>query len=151
MQRVLQYKSLASKWAKQTGLPTALILAVIQQESGGNSEATRYEKDYTPSPTHKDAMDKAGVPLTVQKTSYGLMQLMFPVAWGYGCRNTMDLRDPDKNIRYGAAHLGQLYKKNKGDVLRTAGAYNGGGKDSRYAKNVLALYEKYKKEVDDVA
>ncbi|WP_423767209.1 transglycosylase SLT domain-containing protein [Cloacibacillus porcorum] len=101
--RILQYKNIAAHWSKQTGVPTALILAIIDQESDGRAEATRYEPGYKPSPTHKPAMDKAGVPIVVQKTSYGLMQMMFPVAWGYGARNTIELRTPHVAIRYGAA------------------------------------------------
>ncbi|MEG1912756.1 MAG: transglycosylase SLT domain-containing protein [Cloacibacillus sp.] len=145
--RVLHYRHLAVKWARQTGLPPALILAVIDQESDGRAEARRYEKDYTPSARHSPAMNKAGVPLAVQKTSYGLMQLMFPVAWGYGARSTADLEDPDKAIRYGAAHLGQLYKKYNSNILQAAGAYNGAGPKSKYARDVLTLYNKYSKEV----
>ena len=45
------------------------------------------------------------------------------------------------------AHLGTLYKKHNGDIAKTAGAYNGAGPNSRYAKDVLKLYEKYAKEV----
>lgn len=145
--RVLQYSPIAQKWAKQTGVPAALILAVIDQESDGRSEVTRYEKNYRPSYTHTRAMDIAGVPQTVRKTSYGLMQLMFPVAWGYGARSTADLRDPDKAIRFGAAHLAMLYKKHKGDIKAAAGAYNGAGADSKYARDVATLYEKYQQEV----
>ena len=144
---VLQYKALAIKWAKQTNIPAALILAVIDQESGGNATARRYEKAYNPSPRHAQAMEKAGIPLSVQKTSYGLMQMMFPVAWGYGARSTVELEYPDKAIRYGAAHLGQLYAKNGKDIRKTAGAYNGAGPNSKYARDVLTLYNKYSKEV----
>lgn len=145
--RVLQYRPAAEKWSRQTGVPVALILAVIDQESDGRAEARRYEPRYKVSATHKKAMDAAGVPEEVQKTSYGLMQMMFPVAWGYGARSTAELADPDKAIRYGAAHLGTLYKKYNGDIAKTAGAYNGAGPNSRYAKDVLKLYEKYAEEV----
>lgn len=145
--RVLQYKASAEHWSKQTGVPTALILAIIDQESDGREESTRYEPAYTPAPTYKPAMDKAGVPLEVQKTSYGLMQMMFPVAWGYGARSTAELKTAHTAIRYGAAHLGQLYKKYNSNILQAAGAYNGAGPNSKYAKDVLTLYNKYSKEV----
>ena len=145
--RVLQYKAIAQKWAAQTGISPALILAIIDQESDGKEEAERYESAYKPSQTHINAMQRAGVPTEVMKTSYGLMQLMFPVAWGYGARSTMELKIPDTAIRYGAAHLAMLYKKNGCDVKKTAGAYNGAGANSKYARDVAILYEKYKKEV----
>lgn len=153
--RVLQYKTLAEKWSKQTGVPAALILAVIDQESDGSTEARRYEPRYKVSDTHKKAMTAAGVPEEVQKTSYGLMQMMFPVAWGYGARSTADLRDPDRAIRYGAAHLAALARHKQGKhgwynaphIRAIAGAYNGAGPNSSYAKDVLTLYDKYSKEV----
>lgn len=151
--RVLQYRKSAEHWSKQTGIPTALILAVIDKESDGRAEATRYEPKYKPSTTHKTAMEKAGVPLEVQKTSYGLMQLMFPVAWGYGARTTADLKDPHLAIRYGAAHLAALASKIKTTgftpyhIRCIAGAYNGAGAESKYATDIVALYNKYNKEV----
>ena len=151
---VLQYKALALKWSKQTNIPAALILAVIDQESGGNATARRYEKAYNPSPRHAQAMTKANIPLSVQKTSYGLMQMMFPVAWGYGARSTIELEYPDKAIRYGAAHLAALASHqgkhgwmNDAHIKAIAGAYNGAGPNSKYARDVLTLYNKYSKEV----
>ena len=51
--RVLQYKPTAEKWSRQTGVPAALILAVIDQESDGRAEARRYEPRYKVSTTHK--------------------------------------------------------------------------------------------------
>ena len=152
--RVLQYKASAQHWSKQTGVPTALILAIIDQESDGREESTRYEPAYTPAPTHKPAMDKAGVPLEVQKTSYGLMQMMFPVAWGYGARSTAELKTAHTAIRYGAAHIAALTKKLTKEpkwspalIRQVAGNYNGGGVNSKYAEDVLKLYQKYQTEV----
>ncbi len=144
--RVLQYKDIAAHWSKQTGVPTALILAIIDQESDGRAEATRYEPDYKPSPTHKPAMDKAGVPIIVQKTSYGLMQMMFPVAWGYGARNTIELRTPHVAIRYGAAHIAALAKGlsksptwTPAFIREVAARYNGSKPTGKYATDVLKL------------
>lgn len=118
--KVLQYKEIAVHWSRQTGVPAALILAVIDQESDGRADARRYEAGYKPSDTHKAAMEVAGVPREIQKTSYGLMQMMFPVAWGYGARTTVELQEPKAAVRYGAAHI---------------------------AANVLKLYQKYRQEV----
>lgn len=152
--RVLQYKASAEHWSKQTGVPTALILAIIDQESDGREESTRYEPAYTPAPTHRPAMDKAGVPLEVQKTSYGLMQMMFPVAWGYGARNTIELRTPHVAIRYGAAHIAALAKGlsksptwTPAFIREVAARYNGSKPTGKYASDVLKLYQKYQTEV----
>lgn len=153
--RVLQYKDIAVHWSKQTGVPTALILAIIDQESDGRAEATRYEPGYKPSPTHKPAMDKAGVPVVVQKTSYGLMQMMFPVAWGYGARNTIELRTPHVAIRYGAAHIAALAKGlsksptwTPAFIREVAARYNGSKPTGKYATDVLKLYQKYQTECE---
>lgn len=152
--RVLRYKASAEHWSKQTGVPTALILAVIDQESDGRAEARRYEPKYTPSDTHKAAMDKAGIPLEVRKTSYGLMQMMFPVAWGYGARTTIELHEPHAAIRYGAAHIaaiaGGLSKSptwSASFIREVAARYNGGKPTGKYAADVLKLYQKYQQEV----
>lgn len=154
-ERVLQYKDIAAHWSKQTGVPTALILAIIDQESDGRAEATRYEPGYKPSPTHKPAMDKAGVPVVVQKTSYGLMQMMFPVAWGYGARNTIELRTPHVAIRYGAAHIAALAKGlsksptwTPAFIREVAARYNGSKPTGKYATDVLKLYQKYQTECE---
>lgn len=152
--RVLQYKASAEHWSKQTGVPTALILAIIDQESDGREESTRYEPAYTPAPTHKPAMDKAGVPLEVQKTSYGLMQMMFPVAWGYGARSTAELKTAHTAIRYGAAHIAGLAKGlsksptwSASFIREVAARYNGSKSTGKYASDVLKLYQKYQTEV----
>lgn len=153
--KVLQYKEIAAHWSRQTGVPAALILAVIDQESDGRADARRYEPKYKPSDTHKAAMDKAGVPLEVQKTSYGLMQMMFPVAWGYGARTTVELQEPKVAIRYGAAHIAALAKNlsknpnwdSPAFIREVAARYNGCKPDNKYATDVLKLYQKYQQEV----
>lgn len=153
-EQVRQWLSIAEKWSRQTGVPAALILAVIEQESGGNPYAERYEKEYEAryvTNSGKNARIALECGLTRQQvaTSYGLMQLMFPLAYGYGARSIEDLHDPDKNIRFGAAHLKTLMSKhcagNIDDVCirKIAGAYNGAGSGSSYARNVYSLYLRY--------
>lgn len=159
--KIARWRTLADKWSRQTGCPAALILATIQQESGGAPEATRYEPEYERSYCGKGSKGaliaaKCGITTKQVATSYGLMQLMLPLAWGYmseadkGPGVIAALLDPDKNIRYGAAHLGALLKKHRrgavidAAVIRAvAGAYNGAKSESVYARNVCALWRKY--------
>jgi hypothetical protein len=83
------------------------------------------------------------------------MQLMFFTAYGYGAKTVKDLLDPDKNIRFGTAHLGALIKTH-GSKEAALAVYNGGGKGAsdwtagkgtdatRYVKKVMALYNEYR-------
>ena len=163
---VAKWRNLAEQWSRQTKVPAAFLLAIIQQESGGNAAATRYEPDYEQRYTTRcrEIARVSSLSLKSVAASYGLMQLMLPLAWGY--LSSIDkekpveaLLDPDKNIRYGAAHLSALRTKCPlpgvgwdGAVVRwVAGRYNGAGSDSGYARNVAALYTRFsellKKEV----
>ena len=45
-EKVTQWRKLAEYWGRQTECPAALILAVIEQESGGDKDAVRYEPEY---------------------------------------------------------------------------------------------------------
>lgn len=96
-------------------MPAALILAVIHQESGGRSGAVRPEKlylrRYGSTPKFINIIKATGLKPEQIATSYGLMQLMLPLAWGYmsecdkGPGAIVALLDPEKNVRYGSAHL----------------------------------------------
>lgn len=158
--RVTRWQDLAERWSRQTGCPAALILAIIQQESGGDPAATRYEPKYekTYLTRCKEISRATGHSTDKVATSYGLMQLMMPTAWGYlsaidkGSGVITALFDPEKNIRYGAAHLGTILRKHtRGGVIdaavirAAAREYNGGGSDgdSNYARSVCALWRKY--------
>ena len=155
--KVMQWITPAKRWAKQTGVPAALILAVIQQESGGNPKAVRYEAGYEQRYSNRcnEIARSAHLKTAEVATSYGRMQLMLPLAWGYlsaadKLSPIQALYDPDKNIRYGAAHLAALIKGRPitAAVIRdVAGKYNGAGSDSAYAHNVCALWRKYEEAI----
>lgn len=153
---VMQWRSLAERWGKQTNVPVALILAFIDQESGGNPKAYRPEKDYLKRYVSKSAgrikVDnlKKETGLTEQEiiTSYGLMQPLFTLAYGYGARTVEDLYDPNLNIRYCTAHIGTLMKKHSRNIRKVAGAYNGAGSNSAYAIDIEKLYAKYDKIIN---
>jgi len=149
---VQAYKPIAMHWSRQTGVPAGLILAVIEQESGGNPAAIRFESDYLRryvfgNKRNLKIAHECGLTPEQMATSYGLMQLMFPLAYGYGAHSIADLLDANKNIRFGTAHLCVLLKKNDGDIRKAAGAYNGAGDGSSYARNVEALAGGYERWV----
>lgn len=162
-ERVARWRSIVDKWACEIGVSQALIFAVIQMESGGNEKAYRYEPGYYRRYIEKNLdwkflMMKHGYTPRDVAASYGLMQLMFPTAYPYKKNLTpTELYEPDTNVRIGTAYLAGLLKKYDGDKLQALAHYNGGaggarairqGKDTqatRYARRVLALYERYKK------
>lgn len=152
--KVEQWRPMAEKWSRQTGTPAALILATIEQESGGDPEAVRYEKEYEQRYVINNSRnlriaEECGLTTKQVATSYGLMQLMFPLAYGYGARSMQALLTPDQNIRFGSAHLGALISKYRvGDIdavciRKVAGEFNGAGSASAYARNIDALYLRY--------
>lgn len=85
----------------------------------GNPKAYRPEKDYLKRYVSKSAgrikVDnlKKETGLTEQEiiTSYGLMQPLFTLAYGYGARTVEDLYDPNLNIRYCTAHISTLMEE----------------------------------------
>jgi hypothetical protein len=159
-EKVLSWWSQVDKWAVQVGISQSLILAVIQQESGGNANAFRYEPTYEKSyilasSDRLNICKKLGISTRDGATSWGLMQLMFFTAYGYGAKTIQMLLDPDQNIRFGVAHLAAMIKTH-GSKEAALAAYNGGsggaadwkaGRDTaavRYARNVMALYLRYR-------
>lgn len=155
LSKVMQYVTFAKKWAYNTNVDAALILAIIHQESGGNPCVTRKESGYKALYGNSDKIQSIHrlTKLSVDKicTSYGLMQLMLPTAWGYINSKYQDeyviehLLDPYNNIRYGAAHLSTLIKKCNGDIWQAVQRYN--GVSSQYANNVIALTKEYKEAI----
>ena len=153
---VMRWRAYAEQWSRQTGVPTALILAIIDQESDGRPNVERPEPTYlgklktTPAGEHKlKVMQSVGIPPEQATTSYGLMQPLLMLAYGYGAKSKHDLLDPNKNIRYSTAHLATLAHQTgigytDPHIHQIAGRYNGAGANSTYAKDVLTLYKKYK-------
>ena len=90
---------LAETYAAKYGLPSALVKAVIQTESGGNPRAV----------SHAGAM--------------GLMQLMPANVKEAGISDPFD---PEQNIAAGTAQLAGLMQQYGGDVDLTLAGYNAG-------------------------
>jgi soluble lytic murein transglycosylase-like protein len=120
-------RALASAAAKKHGLDPALVLAVVQVESGFRPDAI--------SP----------------KGAQGLMQLMPKTAAGLG---VADAFDPAQNLDGGARYLRQLVTRYEGDLTKALAAYNAGegavakhrgvppyAETRAYVKNVLRRYQ----------
>lgn len=92
------FAPLVRKIAQESGLPEAMLHAVVKNESGFNPRAL----------SPKGAM--------------GLMQLMPQTAQGLG---VLDPFDPEQNLRGGARYLTQLFER-FGSWERALAAYNAG-------------------------
>ncbi|OQW92330.1 MAG: hypothetical protein BWK79_14885 [Beggiatoa sp. IS2] len=124
------YVALIADVALQTGLPAALLHAVIKVESNYNPHAL--------SP----------------KGAKGLMQLMPGTAKRYG---VTDRADPTANVYAGASYLRDLFKMFNQDLSLTLAAYNAGEnavkrygntippyrETQNYVKKVQSLYQQY--------
>ena len=117
-------------------VPSHLIAAVIDQESGFNINALGdYDKDKLPQ-------------------SFGLKQLNLKGA-GYGYTPDM-LLNPVFNIMVGTEYLKACMNAFPNNIKLAISAYNQGqggaarrgyGYNEPYVNNVLSLWEKYKKEI----
>lgn len=103
--RLEPYQSHIDAASQATGLPPALIKAVITRESGGNVKAQ---------PKNEDG--------SLASSAKGLMQLIDSTATAMG---VTDPYDPQQNINGGAKYLSQLITK-YGDVAKGVAAYHDG-------------------------
>jgi soluble lytic murein transglycosylase-like protein len=127
---VLQWCTVITEQARQAGLPTDLIAALILQESGGDANA------YSGS------------------GAVGLMQVMprDGIAADFECINGPcfadrpsidELQDPSFNVAYGTQMLAGLIA-NLGSQREALKAYGPMDVDYAYADKVLAIYENYR-------
>lgn len=103
-----QIKAIAIETAVKFGVPAALVLAMIQQESGFNP----------------NAVSKVG--------AQGLMQLMPPTARELGVKNPFN---PIDNINGGVRYIKQMLDMFGGNVELALAAYNSGAGTVRKAGN----------------
>lgn len=133
----------ARQVAAKHGLDPALVCALVEQESGWNPWAIRYE------PAFYDRYVRAqNLPETEARArafSWGLLQVMGQVAreHGFSHRFLSALCDPDIGLEVGCRVLKARLVACEGDVRRALLRWNGGGR-KEYADEVLARVPKYR-------
>lgn len=104
----ITYLPIVNSVSASTGVPTALILAHIKQESSFNPRAYKAE------PAINDA-------------SYGLTQLLLSTAFKMDPNATPEkLYDPNYNISLGATYMAKNIARYPGDLQSAIAAYNAG-------------------------
>jgi soluble lytic murein transglycosylase-like protein len=103
---------------KGTPCPNSLVLGVIQTESSGYADAMRFEAkyEYVHDVERYARMYKwtTETELTLQKFSYGLMQIMLATArWRGFTHHPRRLLEPKTNVAWGVYHLHALYQQFK--------------------------------------
>lgn len=114
--------------ASRYGLPPDLVTAVVITESSGLTHAYRYEPAFW-ARYLKDKPEWDGSNPARVSASYGLMQVMFPVAVELGFNRHEPpeyLFVPIIGLEYGCKKLRAQMDWAKGDVRAALASYNGG-------------------------
>lgn len=135
--------ALADAEAKLQKLDPALVKAIIEQESGWNIYASRFEAGFYKRYISKTCPVQSTESIA-RATSFGLLQLMGEVAreLSFSDIQLSDLFDPRTNLKYGCQHLANKLKSAKGDVTKALLLWNGGS-DTAYPQQVLARKKHY--------
>jgi len=141
-----QLLALARKAASAQSLDPALVCAVVEQESGWNPWAMRYEpaffsKYVAPLYTNNKI---AATEAYSRGFSWGLMQVMGQVAreTGFDALFLSALCDPEQGLAVGCRVLRKKFDAMAGDTTRTLLAWNGGA-NTAYPGQVLARRSRY--------
>ena len=141
-----QLLTLARKSAVGQSLDPALVCAVIEQESGWNPWAMRYEPAFFTkyvAPLYTNNKISASEAYA-RGFSWGLMQVMGQVAreFGFDAPFLSTLCDPEQGLAVGCKVLRKKFDAMAGDTTRGLLAWNGGG-NPNYAAQVLARRPHY--------
>jgi soluble lytic murein transglycosylase-like protein len=136
-----------SSIAAAYGLDTALVCALVEQESNWNPWAVRYEPaffDHYIRPLLNNGTVKTMTEATCRAISWGLMQVMGQVAREMEFIGPFlsELCDTDKGLDMGCRVLKLKLDAAGGDTHNGLQLYNGGG-DPNYAAEVMARMSKY--------
>jgi len=146
-----QLEAVADRWQ----LDPYLVAAIVTTESGGDPTAVRYEPGYRwlfiPKKV-KPSTCSLPTERMLQKTSFGLMQVMGAVARERGLEGFItELCFPVVGLEYGCAHLAKHIKRFR-SVERGVSAYNQGSprkndaghfENQPYVDKVMTLYRRY--------
>ena len=141
-----QLLNFARKAADAQGLDPGLVCAVVEQESGWNPWAMRYEPAFFTkyvAPLYTNNKVSASEAYA-RGFSWGLMQVMGQVAReaGFDALFLSALCDPEQGLAVGCKVLRRKFEANAGDTTRALLAWNGGANPS-YATQVLARRAHY--------
>ena len=141
-----QLLTLARKAAAAQSIDPALVCAVVEQESGWNPWAIRYEplffsKYVAPQYTNNKISASEAY---ARGFSWGLMQVMGQVAReaGFDALFLSALCDPEQGLTIGCKVLRKKLDAAASDTTRALLAWNGGGNPA-YAAQVLARRPHY--------
>jgi soluble lytic murein transglycosylase-like protein len=128
--------------AERHGLDAALVCAVVEQESGWNQWATRYEPAF-----RIRYVAPLGLPVNEEisrSISWGLMQVMGQVAREAGFHGTFlsELCDPETCLEWGCTVLAKKLVQAGGDPGKGLQLWNGGG-NANYSAQVFARTSQY--------
>ena len=134
--------------AAARSLDPALVCAVIEQESGWNPWAMRYEPAFFTryvAPLYTNNKISASEAYA-RGFSWGLMQVMGQVAreHGFAANFLSALCEPAAGLDVGCAVLAAKLAVAQGDVPRALALWNGGA-NAAYAAEVVARMEKYRR------
>jgi soluble lytic murein transglycosylase-like protein len=146
MNAPVQLVALASRAAAVQSLDPALVCAIVEQESGWNPWAMRYEPAFFAKyvanlyTNNKISASEA----YARGFSWGLMQVMGQVAReaGFDALFLSALCDPEQGLATGCKVLRKKFDAMAGDMTRALLAWNGGGNPA-YAAQVLARRAHY--------
>jgi soluble lytic murein transglycosylase-like protein len=139
--------ALAQRAAEAEGLDAALVCALVEQESGWNPWAMRYEPGFFAkyvAPLYTN--NKVGATEAYARgISWGLMQVMGQTARekGAGSLYLSTLCDPAVGLAVGCRILRQKLDAAGGDAARALLSWNGGA-NKDYADEVLARVGRYR-------
>jgi soluble lytic murein transglycosylase-like protein len=141
--------AIARRKAQEYGLPADLVCAVIEQESGWDTTAMRFEPDFFMKyvrPSYLAGRMKA-TEAYARAYSWGLMQIMGETAReeGFTGEFLTALCDPETGIDAGCKHLAIIFKKVPiGPSAQTIALerYNGGS-NPNYAPETIARMISY--------